>query len=56
MIVNLDDGSRFVAPGLVYSLATDCDVSVGVQSFGGAGASEYGRFRDLYYAYLQWFF
>lgn len=56
VIVNLDDGSRFVAPGLVYSLATNWDVSVGVQSFGGAGASEYGRFHDLYYVYLQWFF
>ena len=56
MIVNLDDGSRFVAVALVYSLATNWDVSVGVQSFGGAGASEYGRFPDLYYGYLQWFF
>ena len=56
LIVNLDDGSRFVAPGLVYSLATSWDVGAGVQSFTGPGDSEYGRFRDLYYAYLQWFF
>jgi len=56
LIVNLDDGSRFVAPGLVYSLAADWDVGAGVQSFHGPGDSEYGRFHDLYYAYLQWFF
>lgn len=56
LILNLDDTSRFFAPSLVYSLANNWDVAVGVQSFSGAADSEYGRFHNVYYAYLQRFF
>jgi len=56
LILNRDDGSRFFAPSLVYSLATNWDVALGIQFFGGDADSEYGRFYDVYYTYVQWFF
>jgi opacity protein-like surface antigen len=56
LILNLDDSSRFFAPSLVYSLASNWDVAVGVQWFSGAADSEYERFHNVYYAYLQRFF
>jgi opacity protein-like surface antigen len=56
LILNRDDASRFFAPSLVYSLATNWDVALGVQFFGGDADSEYGRFHDVYYTYVQWFF
>lgn len=56
LIINRDDGSRFFAPGLVYSLTQNWDWAVGAQFFSGAAGSEYGRFHDVYYTYLQWFF
>ena len=55
-IINLDDGSVFFYPSLVYSLRTNLDLSLGVQLFGGSTGSEYGAFHDVYYAQLQWFF
>lgn len=56
LILNLDDASRFFAPSLVYSLASNWDLAAGVQFFGGATDSEYGRFHNTYYVYLQRFF
>jgi hypothetical protein len=56
LIINRDDGSRFFAPSLVYSLATNWDWAVGAQFFTGDAGSEYGRFHDMYYMYVQWFF
>ena len=56
LIINHDDGSRFFAPSLVYSFATNWDWAAGVQFFTGAGDSEYGRFYDVYHTYVQWFF
>jgi hypothetical protein len=56
LILNRDDGSRFFAPGLVYSLTQNWDWAAGAQFFAGAGDSEYGRFHDVYYTYVQWFF
>lgn len=55
-VANLDDGSRFYSPGLTYSLRTNVDWTLGVQLFGGDASSEYGRFKDVYYTYLQWYF
>lgn len=56
LIVNHDDASRFFAPGLVYSLANNWDAAAGVQLFSGEADSEYGRFHNVYYAYLQRYF
>lgn len=56
LIGNLDDGSRFFAPSLVYSVTANWDWAVGAQFFAGGADSEYGRFHDLYYTYVQWFF
>lgn len=55
-ITNLDDGSRFFAPSLIYSLTESWDWAAGVQLFHGGIGSEYGRFYDLYYTSLQWYF
>jgi hypothetical protein len=55
-ILNLDDGSVFVYPSLVYSLITNLDLTLGMQLFAGAKGSEYGAFHNVYFAQLQWFF
>lgn len=56
LILNHDDASLFFAPSLVYSLTSDWDATAGVQLFSGDTDSEYGRFHNVYYAYLQRFF
>lgn len=56
LILNHDDASRFFAPGLVYSLTSNWDAAAGAQLFGGDAGSEYGRFYNVYYMYLQRFF
>lgn len=56
VIVNIDDGSRFFSPRLIYSITPNADGAVGVQLFGGHAGSEYASFHDVYFAYLQWFF
>lgn len=56
LIANLDDGSLFFAPSLIYSLTDNWDWAAGVQLFHGNTGSEYGRFYDLYYTSLQWYF
>lgn len=55
-IWNADDSSRFIAPGLVYSLEANLDLGIGMQLYGGSDTSEYGRFENIYYASVQWFF
>jgi hypothetical protein len=56
LIWNMDDSSRYFAPQVVYSLKEDFDVSAGVQFFGGSKGSEYGYFKNVYHAGVQWFF
>ncbi|HJX10150.1 MAG TPA: hypothetical protein VJ733_06565, partial [Candidatus Binatia bacterium] len=56
LIINRDDGSRFFAPSLVYSLAANWDWAVGAQFFSGDSGSEYGRFHEVYHTHVQWFF
>ena len=55
-IVNVDDRSRLIWPGLEYSLASSIDIGGGVQYFSGSSGSEYGRFRDVRYLQARWFF
>lgn len=56
VIVNTDDGSRFLAPRLIYSIAPNVDGAVGLQRFGGRPGSEYASFSNVYFVYVQWFF
>ena len=56
LILNHDDASRFLAFNLVYSLSSNWDAAAGMQLFSGDTDSEYGRFHNVYYAYLQRFF
>jgi opacity protein-like surface antigen len=56
LIVNADDGSRFFAPRLIYSIASNLDGALGIQLFGGHSGSEYASFNNVYFAYVQWFF
>lgn len=56
LILNHDDASRFLASSLVYSLSSNWDAAAGVQVFSGDAGSEYGRFHNVYYMYLQRYF
>ena|SRR3990167_586199 len=55
-VVNLDDRSRFFAPGITYSIRTNLDGSFGLRRFSGATGSEYSRPPSAVYLSLQWFF
>ncbi|MFW1410840.1 hypothetical protein ACEWAY_23185, partial [Vibrio parahaemolyticus] len=55
-IANVDDGSTFLSPTLIYSVTANWDVGGGVQFVGGSPDSEYGSDHDLYFIYVQWFF
>ncbi|WP_286758461.1 hypothetical protein [Ralstonia sp. RL] len=56
LVANLQDGSRYFSPTLTYSLRTNIDWTIGVQSFSGSATSEYGHFNNVYYTQVQWFF
>lgn len=56
LLANLDDGSRFIAPGLTYAWKTNLDVSFGMQYAAGRAGSEFGRFRNVLYVQLQRYF
>lgn len=56
LVTNLFDHSRYFSPSLVYSIKTNLDWTIGVQFFQGSDSTEYGRFNNVYYTQLQWFF
>ncbi|NOZ53794.1 MAG: hypothetical protein GXP08_11785 [Gammaproteobacteria bacterium] len=56
LILNLDDGSIFFAPNLIYSLSDNVECTVAAQVFNGDTGTEYGALKDLYYLQLHWFF
>lgn len=56
LVLNLDDRSRFVAPGITWSIRTNLDGSFAVRWFSGAAGSEYAPPPDAAYLSLQWFF
>lgn len=56
LVTNLFDHSRYFSPSLAYSIKSNLDWTIGVQLFRGSNGSEYGRFNDVYYTQLQWFF
>ena len=55
-ILNGDDRSRVLWPGLEYSATSDLAITAGIQSFSGAAGSEYGRFQDVVHLQAKWFF
>jgi hypothetical protein len=56
VVVNLDDGSRFLSPVFTYSVKANLDWAIGTQFFMGSPSSEYGHFHNVYYTQVQWFF
>lgn len=56
LVFNLDDGSRYFSPELTYSVRQNLDVTAGLQSYGGSAGSEFGFFRQVLFAQLQYFF
>ncbi|MEW5917937.1 MAG: hypothetical protein AB1762_16155 [Gemmatimonadota bacterium] len=55
-ILNVDDGSRLLWPGIEYSLSSNVAVTGGVQWFAGGGDSEYGQVHDLLHIQAKLFF
>ena len=55
-VLNLDDGSVVLWPRLEWSVASDFNLAVGVQWFGGNARSEYGRFSNVLHAEARVFF
>ncbi len=55
-ILNLNDGSRFFGPAVIYSLATNLEFSGSVYVFSGADGSEYGLLETTVFGYLQYYF
>ncbi|MBF5008683.1 hypothetical protein [Burkholderia pseudomultivorans] len=56
LVLNLDDGSRFLSPVFTYSIRTNLDWKIGAQMFTGRARSEYGHLHNVYYTQVQWFF
>lgn len=55
-IANLDDGSAFAAPKIIWQPFTDFELAAGYQAFIGAERSEFGPVKDIAFLQLQWFF
>jgi hypothetical protein len=56
LIVNVADGSHYIASSLTWSLRDNVDAQFGFQHFSGASGSEYSRPPDAVYAQIQRFF
>lgn len=56
VVLNLDDRSRLVAPGVAWSIRANLDASFAVRWFSGAAGSEYARMPDAAHLSLQRFF
>ncbi len=56
LIVNVDDNSIFFAPGFLYTLTDNAELSTGLQIFDGDPGSEYGSLENRYYLQFQTFF
>ncbi len=55
-IANLSDGSGLAGPGLVWSLAENLELAASAFLFFGASDAEYGRFANIYFGSLQFYF
>jgi len=56
LIANLDDGSIFSSPNLVYSVSDNAELAVGLQSFTGDEGGEFSGFNNVYYIQFQLFY
>lgn len=52
-VVNIDDHSRVLWPGLEYSVTGNLYVSGGMQVYTGRAISEYGRLRDVLHVQVK---
>ncbi len=55
-IFNLDDGSKFLVPKIVYSILTNWEAVLGYQTFIGNSDSEFGSRTEIGFFQLQYFF
>ncbi len=55
-ILNLNDRSSLIGPAIVYSLATNLEISASAYLFVGADDSEYGAVGNSYFGFLQYYF
>jgi hypothetical protein len=55
-LLNIDDRSALLGPSFTYSLREDIEVGAAVYLFVGRDDTEFGRQKNAYFAYLQWFF
>ena len=56
VVLNLNDHSHYFLPNLSYSVRENLEWTVGMQQFGGASSSEYGRMPNFLFSHLKWFF
>lgn len=56
VVINLSDRSHYFSPTLSYSVRENLEWTVGMQQFGGASGSEYGRMPNFLFSHLKWFF
>lgn len=56
VIFDLDGRSIFLNPELKYNMKPNLDITLGVQIFSGIGSSEFGEYKDVYYAELKYYF
>lgn len=56
LIYDFDEQSRFFNPEVRYNVWANFDLSLGVQLFRGKADSEFGTYKDLYYAQAKYFF
>lgn len=56
LLINLDDGSFFLAPVLSYSVSENTDWAVGLSWYQGVSDTEFGRYSPLLFSQLQWSF
>ena len=56
VLLDLDSGSFFLGPALVYSAPDSITLTLGAELFSGRPGSEFGFLPDFYYARLRWNF
>jgi hypothetical protein len=55
-IVNMDDGSAFLGPRILWQPIQDFEIGAGYQAFAGSDKTEYGSLKELAFLQVQWYF
>lgn len=55
-IINLNDGSFFISPGIFYSIEENLDLNLGVSTYSGSKYSEFWYYQSLVYLNLNKYF